>query len=227
MTLPIEALVPSRFPTWVRRRPFAVVFVGDGVNVPRPRLVVQGLEDLFPQQLALGWMSRDSAPDARWWEQHWRTELGPFRGASAPPPGVYLFHLGWVAGHHPGVSHHVDRTAALGVRTYLIERMRLKASQGGDGTEWTRQSDGPGTGSSQPPPRMPRRTTLVGSAYELLDISPEADDTEVKKAYRTAIKLNHPDKVAHLSKEIQAFARERTQLIVAAWGEIKKERGLA
>jgi DnaJ like chaperone protein len=60
----------------------------------------------------------------------------------------------------------------------------------------------------------------------VLELSPSATDVEAKKAYREAVRLNHPDKVAHMSKAIQRFAHERMLLINAAWETIQKERGI-
>ena len=37
---------------------------------------------------------------------------------------------------------------------------------------------------------------------------------------------NHPDKTAHLSKEIQALAEQRTRAIVSAYADIVKRRKL-
>ncbi|MCB9664406.1 MAG: DnaJ domain-containing protein [Alphaproteobacteria bacterium] len=218
MALSIDAVLPSRFPTWVRKRPFMVLFLGDGPSTPRPRLVVDGLENLFPEQVGAGWMARDAVKRPGWWDQHFRTELGPFRQGGDPPPGVYLFHLAWVAGQAPLVSA-ADRGAALRARAYLVERIRLKNSTGADDTEWVR------SGASRAAPQRLAAPRDEGP-YEILEVSPDADDATVKRAYRTALKLNHPDRVAHLSRHLQEFAQERTQLIVAAWELVARERGL-
>ena len=67
----------------------------------------------------------------------------------------------------------------------------------------------------------------IDSAYKILEISPDASDDEVKKAYhRMAIKY-HPDKVAHLGDEIKKSATEKFQKLNAAYEEIKKRRGMS
>lgn len=229
MALAIEAVLPVRFDGFLRKRPFAIVFLGNGSSVPRPRAVLEGVDQAFPRQVSAGWLARDAVPDDGWWARHWRTDLGPYQRGAVPPAGVYLFHMGYVVGHSPATASSGGLTEWLRVREYLLERMRLKDSQGGDGTEWTWQSkpgDSPGGRRTREPEPDKTRVVRADDPYALLEVAASADDADVKKAFRTAIKLNHPDRVAHLSKAIQAFAHERTQLILAAWDRIKEERGI-
>ncbi len=46
-------------------------------------------------------------------------------------------------------------------------------------------------------------------AYFILEITPEASDEEVKKAYRRLAVEHHPDKVSYLGEEIQKKAQEK------------------
>lgn len=63
-------------------------------------------------------------------------------------------------------------------------------------------------------------------AYKVLEVTPDASDEEVKKAYhRMAVKY-HPDKVAHLGEDIKKSATEKFQKLNAAYSEIKSRRGL-
>ena len=64
------------------------------------------------------------------------------------------------------------------------------------------------------------------SAYDVLEIKPDATDDEVRKAYRRMAMKNHPDKVATLGPEVQKAAAERFQKIQEAYESIKKERGM-
>lgn len=64
------------------------------------------------------------------------------------------------------------------------------------------------------------------SAYTVLEISPDATDDEVKRAYRSLAMKNHPDKVANLGPEVQKAAKEKFQKIQEAYETIKKERGM-
>jgi len=63
-------------------------------------------------------------------------------------------------------------------------------------------------------------------AYDVLEITTQATDEEVKRAYRDMAKKHHPDKVAHLGEDIKKSATEKFQKINAAYEEIKKQRNL-
>ncbi|MFC2101672.1 TerB family tellurite resistance protein [Bacteroidota bacterium] len=64
-------------------------------------------------------------------------------------------------------------------------------------------------------------------AYDVLEITKDASDAEVKKSYRELAKRHHPDKVAHLGEDIKKAATEKFQKINAAYDEIKKRRGIS
>ncbi len=64
------------------------------------------------------------------------------------------------------------------------------------------------------------------SAYEILEISANATDDEVKKAYRKMVKKHHPDKLQHLGVEHVKIAQEKFQKIQKAYEIIQKKRGL-
>ena len=66
----------------------------------------------------------------------------------------------------------------------------------------------------------------INSAYDILEITPEASNEEVKKAYRRLAVDYHPDKVAHLGEDIRKAATEKFQTLSAAHEEIKKQRGM-
>jgi DnaJ like chaperone protein len=63
------------------------------------------------------------------------------------------------------------------------------------------------------------------SDYEILGVSETAKIDQIKQAYKRLVKKNHPDKFAHLGKELVASATERLKRINAAYSKIKKERG--
>ena len=64
------------------------------------------------------------------------------------------------------------------------------------------------------------------SAYDVLEIKPEATDDEVKAAYRRMAMKNHPDKVATLGPDIQKAAADKFRQIQAAYETIKRDRGM-
>lgn len=66
----------------------------------------------------------------------------------------------------------------------------------------------------------------VHSAFKILEITPDANNEEVKKAYRKMAVKYHPDKVSHLGEEFRKAANEKFQKVNAAYEQIKKERGL-
>jgi DnaJ like chaperone protein len=63
------------------------------------------------------------------------------------------------------------------------------------------------------------------NAYKILEITKEASDDEVKKAYRKMAKKYHPDKVIHLGKEHQEGAEEKFRQVQKAYEQLQKERG--
>jgi DnaJ like chaperone protein len=65
------------------------------------------------------------------------------------------------------------------------------------------------------------------SAYKILELSPEATDEEVKKAYRKMALKYHPDRVTHLGEDVQKAANAKFQELNAAYNEIKKQRNIS
>lgn len=64
------------------------------------------------------------------------------------------------------------------------------------------------------------------SAYKILEVSPNATDEEVKKAYKKMAVKYHPDKVSHLGEEVFKSAEDKFQKLNGAYEEIKKQRGM-
>ncbi len=62
------------------------------------------------------------------------------------------------------------------------------------------------------------------SAYRVLEITQDATDEEIKKAYRQMAVKFHPDKVAHLGEEFQKAAHEKFRKVNDAYESLKKER---
>ena len=63
-------------------------------------------------------------------------------------------------------------------------------------------------------------------AYKILEISKDASDDEIKKAFRDMAKKYHPDRVSHLGEEYRKAAEEKFKKVNEAYEKIKKERGI-
>lgn len=64
------------------------------------------------------------------------------------------------------------------------------------------------------------------SNYRILEITPDATDDEVKKAYRKMAVKYHPDKVATLGEDVQKAAEEKFKAVSQAYEAICRERGM-
>ncbi len=62
-------------------------------------------------------------------------------------------------------------------------------------------------------------------SYKLLNTNPDDSWSEVQKAYKEKMAKSHPDKVAHLSEELQKKAKELTLEINNAYNIIKSHKG--
>ncbi|MCR4965424.1 MAG: DnaJ domain-containing protein [Bacteroidales bacterium] len=70
------------------------------------------------------------------------------------------------------------------------------------------------------------RNYNIEDDYRILEVSPDATDDEVKKAYRAAAKKHHPDKVSHLGEDVRKAAEEKFAQVNNAYNRIKKARGM-
>ena len=61
------------------------------------------------------------------------------------------------------------------------------------------------------------------SPYQILGVSPEATDEEIKQAYRALARKYHPDRYAG-KPELQASAEQKMKEINAAYDEIQRNR---
>jgi curved DNA-binding protein CbpA len=58
----------------------------------------------------------------------------------------------------------------------------------------------------------------------LLSIEPGATQSEIRSAYRAALKLCHPDRVANLDPEIQDLAHRKAKALRHAYESLLKPR---
>jgi DnaJ like chaperone protein len=61
--------------------------------------------------------------------------------------------------------------------------------------------------------------------YKILEISSDASEAEIKKAFRKMAVKYHPDKVSHLGEDYRKAAEEKIKKVNEAYEAIKKERG--
>ncbi|HEY4799491.1 MAG TPA: TerB family tellurite resistance protein [Bacteroidia bacterium] len=64
------------------------------------------------------------------------------------------------------------------------------------------------------------------SDYKILEVDENANDEEIKKAYRKMALKFHPDKVAQEGEEVQRAATEKFKRVQEAYENIKKKRGI-
>jgi len=76
--------------------------------------------------------------------------------------------------------------------------------------------------------RPPPRTDHLREAYEVLEVTPDASDADVKRAYRRLMSQNHPDKLVSrgLPESMLEMAKQKTQTIQAAYERIREARGI-
>jgi DnaJ like chaperone protein len=72
--------------------------------------------------------------------------------------------------------------------------------------------------------RSPANTTLP---YEILGVSKDASEDEIKKAYRQMAMQHHPDKVSYLGDDTRKAAEEKFKRIQEAYEDIKRMRGFS
>jgi len=66
----------------------------------------------------------------------------------------------------------------------------------------------------------------LNNDYKILEISSDATDDEVKKAYRSLAKKHHPDRVSHLGEDMRKAAEEKFAKLNQAYENIKISRGM-
>jgi hypothetical protein len=67
--------------------------------------------------------------------------------------------------------------------------------------------------------------TSSGDWAEILGVSPDASDDDIRRAYKQAIRRCHPDMVANMSGNIQEAALLETQRINDAYARAREHRG--
>lgn len=86
----------------------------------------------------------------------------------------------------------------------------------------TKTNDGQSS-SDRTPPSSPDCGELEW--HQVLDVSPSADNDEIRKAYEVQMSKYHPEKVALLGDEIKVLAEKKSLEIAAAYRTAMNERG--
>ena len=108
-----------------------------------------------------------------------------------------------------------DIIAGIGLYYYLQKNSKQKQQRQNYNQSGRSQSN------SYTPPG-PGGPLSIQDAYGKLGVSPNTSLDEVAKAYREKMRMSHPDKVNHLSEELQEKAKELTLELNAAYDLIKK-----
>ena len=127
----------------------------------------------------------------------------------------------------------------------IVERKQRAAGFGSDGTSYTAgagaytsdahtsgtsytsgSSSASSSGSASSAGTRTRSSAPAPGAadpddpYTILGIEPGATSDQIKAAFRNQLKLNHPDKVAHLSPALQQFAAQQTLRVKKAYEDL-------
>ena len=78
------------------------------------------------------------------------------------------------------------------------------------------------SGQQQSEPGANTSDAQIRSPHEILGISQDADQEEIRTAYRKLANQYHPDKVAHLGEEFHAMAEKRFKEIQTAYEELTR-----
>ena len=181
-------------------------------------VIVDALQAIDASGVTVAQMDSTRPAPRGFWAEQFRTSTGPLRRGTGPvPDGYYLFRDGLIVGHHPGGSH----TSADELARYLMSRSGAAREE--QGWNHTRESYDRSR-QEAPPPRTPPAPAPT-DAYAVLGLQASCSDADIKSAYKAALKLNHPDRVAHLSPALQEFALAQTQAIREAFETLKADRG--
>ena len=116
-----------------------------------------------------------------------------------------------------------DISQRLGIPRSTFESIRSMHAQAGG---YSGQYQQGGYSSSSSSSQSDTYRDNLENDYKILEVSPDATDEEVKKAYRAAAKKHHPDKVSHLGEDVRKAAEEKFAKVNQAYDRIKKARGM-
>ena len=111
-----------------------------------------------------------------------------------------------------------DDLIAAGVLFYFLYKNTKQKQQPSDYDKQSHtsyQSQQNNTTGSQCP-------LTIDKAYRVLGVSPDSSLDEINRAYKEKMTRSHPDKVSHLSEELQEKAKELTLELNEAYELVKR-----
>ncbi len=108
----------------------------------------------------------------------------------------------------------LDDLAVLGLLGYWLYRLGHGGINRGDTSRRERTK-------ADPPPGGDREG-LAEDPRQILEVGPDADQTEIRQAYRRLAAQYHPDKVAHLGEDLRRLAEKKFKAIQAAYEALKR-----
>ncbi len=113
-----------------------------------------------------------------------------------------------------------DLLVALGTLYYIYSGSRKAPGQDKDtGGRGGRRPGGSGSASSG------QTASSASDPYDVLGVDRSEGFEEIRKQYKEKLLQYHPDRVAHLGRELQEVAEQKTKEITQAFQRIASERG--
>ncbi len=110
----------------------------------------------------------------------------------------------------------VDDLLLIGLLTYFYRTRRREPAAGsgreGEARDRRGRSTRPQTDASKSP----------FDPYEILGVAASASEAEIRAAYKARMHEYHPDKVAHLGKELQKVAHRKAVEIQQAYEQLRQ-----
>lgn len=117
-----------------------------------------------------------------------------------------------------GIPGRIDDVVAMALLAWFYRsHVQQYVATGSAREEVGRSADG---GFGQGSPAQPKHAKAF-DAYEVLGVTSSTSSDGIQAAYRARMKEYHPDKVAHLGKELQDLAHEKSQEIQHAYRQLR------
>ncbi|MCS3454849.1 co-chaperone DjlA [Aeromonas rivuli] len=163
-----------------------------------------------------------------------RQTLAGFRSASQGQRDILRFFLevqlqaAFADGQVEAAERAILQTIAEELGFSQIELARILAMAEAQMNFFRHGGRGQYQGGHHSAGQQPPSRDRLKDAYQLLGVSEEMSDADVKKAYRKEMSKHHPDKLAAkgLPPEMMEMAKEKAQEIQQAWEWIREARGI-